>query len=114
MRPLRRSSGPLTIFLVLATVALAEPGVLFEGSKYSTGRIRIAPDDLLVLFSDGLADRGSPSGELFGADRLRETAARAYGEPVRIALYTLLGEVQGWAGGRPAEDDQTLILARVR
>jgi len=87
---------------------------LFEGSRYSTGRIRIAPDDLLVLFSDGLADRSSPSGELFGADRLRETAARAYGDPVRIALYTLLGEVQGWAGGRPAEDDQTLILARVR
>ena len=87
---------------------------LFEGSKYSTGRIRIASDDLLVLFSDGLADRSSPSGELFGADRLRETAARAYGDPVRIALYTLLGEVQGWAGGRPAEDDQTLILARVR
>jgi sigma-B regulation protein RsbU (phosphoserine phosphatase) len=87
---------------------------LFEGSKYSTGRIRIAPDDLLVLFSDGLADRSSPSGELFGADRLRETAARAYGDPVRIALYTLLGEVQSWAGGRPAEDDQTLILARVR
>jgi sigma-B regulation protein RsbU (phosphoserine phosphatase) len=87
---------------------------LFEGSKYSTGRIPIAPDDLLVLFSDGLADRSSPSGELFGADRLRETAARAYGDPVRIALYTLLGEVQGWAGGRPAEDDQTLILARVR
>ncbi len=30
MRPLRRSSGPLTIFLVLATVALAEPGVQIE------------------------------------------------------------------------------------
>ena len=87
---------------------------LFEDSKYSTGRIRVSPDDLLVLFSDGLADRSSPSGELFGADRLREVAARAYGEPVRIALYSLLGEVQGWAGGRPAEDDQTLILARVR
>ena len=87
---------------------------LFEDSKYSTGRIRVSPDDLLVLFSDGLADRSSPSGELFGADRLREVAARAYGDPVRIALYSLLGEVQGWAGGRPAEDDQTLILARVR
>lgn len=87
---------------------------LFEDSKYATGRVRIAPDDLLVLFSDGLADRSAPSGDLFGADRLRDAASRAYGDPVRIALYSLLGEVQAWAGGRPAEDDQTLILARVR
>jgi sigma-B regulation protein RsbU (phosphoserine phosphatase) len=86
---------------------------LFEDSEYSTGGTEMAPDDLLVLFSDGLADRGSPSGELFGAPRLHEAAARAHGDPVRIALYSILGEVQGWAGGRPAEDDQTLILARV-
>ncbi len=39
---------------------------------------------------------------------------RAHREPVRIALYSLLGEVQSWSGGRPAEDDQTLIVARVR
>jgi sigma-B regulation protein RsbU (phosphoserine phosphatase) len=87
---------------------------LFEDSEYSPGRTEMAPDDLLVLFSDGLADRSSPSGELFGAPRLREAAARAHGDPARIALYSLLGAVQGWAGGRPAEDDQTLILARVR
>jgi serine phosphatase RsbU (regulator of sigma subunit) len=86
---------------------------LFEASLYSTGVAQVAPDDLLVLFSDGLADRMAPSGELLGAGRLREAAVRAHGDPARIALYSLLGEVQGWAAGRPAEDDQTLIVARV-
>ena len=87
---------------------------LFEESTYAAGLTGVAPDDLLVLFSDGLADRSAPSGELFGAPRLREAAVRARRDPVRIALYSLLGEVQGWSGGRPAEDDQTLIVARVR
>jgi len=87
---------------------------LFEESTYAAGHTEVAPDDLLVLFSDGLADRSAPSGELFGAGRLREAAVRARRDPVRIALYSLLGEVQGWSGGRPAEDDQTLIVARVR
>ena len=87
---------------------------LFEESTYPTGLTAVAPNDFLVLFSDGLADRTGPSGELFGAGRLRDAALRAHRDPVRIALYSLLGEVQGWSGGRPAEDDQTLIVARVR
>jgi hypothetical protein len=37
-----------------------------------------------------------------------------HGESARIALYTLLGEVQGWSGGSQPEDDQPLIVARVR
>jgi serine phosphatase RsbU (regulator of sigma subunit) len=86
---------------------------LFEDSTYDTGRVAVAPEDRLVLFSDGLADRAAPSGELYGARRLREAALRAQDDPVRIALYSLLGDVQGWAGGRPADDDQTLIVARV-
>jgi sigma-B regulation protein RsbU (phosphoserine phosphatase) len=87
---------------------------LFEESTYAAGLTGVGPDDLLVLFSDGVADRSAPSGELFGSGRLRDAAVRAHDDPVRIALYSLLGEVQGWSGGRPAEDDQTLIVARVR
>jgi len=68
----------------------------------------------VLVYSDGLTDRASPSGELYGAPRLREAARRVHRDPVRIALYGLLGDVQGFAGGRPAEDDQSLILARVR
>jgi serine phosphatase RsbU (regulator of sigma subunit) len=87
---------------------------LVEKSSYRAGRVSVAPDDLVVLFSDGLTDRVSPSGELYGAARLRAAAVRAHRDPVRIALYTLLGDVQSWSRGRPAEDDQTIIAARVR
>jgi serine phosphatase RsbU (regulator of sigma subunit) len=87
---------------------------LVEESSYRAGRVGVAPDDLVVLFSDGVTERTSPAGELYGAARLREAALRAHRDPVRIALYTLLGDVQGWSRGRPAEDDQTLIAARVR
>jgi len=67
-----------------------------------------------VLYSDGLTDRTSTSGELLGEARLREAARRVHRDPVRIALYALLGDVQGFSGDRPAEDDRTLIVARVR
>jgi sigma-B regulation protein RsbU (phosphoserine phosphatase) len=68
---------------------------------------------VLVLFSDGLTDRGNGEGELFGVARLKEAARRNRAAGARLLLYSLLGEVQGFAGGLPAEDDMTLIVARV-
>ena len=41
-----------------------------------------------------------------------EAAVRSRGDGARITLYSLLGEVQGFSGGLPAEDDQTLIVAK--
>jgi serine phosphatase RsbU (regulator of sigma subunit) len=87
---------------------------LAETTLYAERRRPVQRGDVLVLYSDGVSERASPSGELFGAERLREAARRARGDDPRIALYSLLGEIQGFAGGRPADDDQTLIVARVR
>jgi len=48
-------------------------------------------------------------------ERLKEAATRAGTDATaRITLYSLLGEVQGWSAGAPAEDDMTLVVARAR
>jgi serine phosphatase RsbU (regulator of sigma subunit) len=85
-----------------------------EGSRYDQGRVPISNDDLLVFFSDGMTDRANRQGEMYGVERLKEAAIRSRGDAARIALYTLLGEVQGWSAGTPAEDDMTLIVGKLR
>jgi sigma-B regulation protein RsbU (phosphoserine phosphatase) len=87
---------------------------LVEDSEYEMGQVGISRDDLLVFYSDGVTDRASPEGDLYGIDRLKEAAVRSRRDPARIALYTLLGEIQGWSGGVPAEDDTTLVVAKAR
>ena len=87
---------------------------LLEKSQYRRGQARLDRGDMIVFFSDGLTDRTSPAGEMFGVERLKEAAVRARADAARIALYSLLGEVQGFSGGLPAEDDVTLIVTRVR
>ncbi len=88
---------------------------LVEDSAYEQGSVSFRPDDLFVFYSDGITDRANPQGELFGAERLKEAAARTGTDSsARITLYSLLGEVQGWSAGAPAEDDMTLIVARAR
>jgi serine phosphatase RsbU (regulator of sigma subunit) len=88
---------------------------LVEDSAYEQGSVSFRPDDLFVFYSDGITDRANPQGELFGVERLKEAAARTGTDSsARITLYSLLGEVQGWSAGAPAEDDMTLVVARAR
>ena len=88
---------------------------LVEDSTYEQGAMAFHADDLFVFYSDGITDRANPEGELFGVERLKEAAARSGTDcSARICLYSLLGEVQGWSAGAPAEDDMTLVVARAR
>lgn len=94
---------------------LAEGGTvvgLAEESRYRRGAARLEAEDLVVLYSDGVTDRGNADGELFGVERLKEAALRNRADTARIVLYSLLGDVQGWSAGTPAEDDSTLIVAK--
>jgi serine phosphatase RsbU (regulator of sigma subunit) len=85
---------------------------LVEDSPYQMGQVDVRPDDLFVFYSDGVTDRGNAAGEMFSTERLKDAAVRSRGDSARITLYSLLGEVQGFSGGLPAEDDQTLIVAK--
>ena len=98
-------------------VDLAEGGTvlgLLEGSRYVRGRAVLRRGDMVVFFSDGLTDRRSPEGELYGVERLKQAAVRSRVDAARIGLYSLLGDVQGFSAGLPADDDVTLIVTRVR
>jgi serine phosphatase RsbU (regulator of sigma subunit) len=68
----------------------------------------------VVFYSDGVTDRGNAEGEMFGVERLKEAALRSRADTARITLYSVLGDVQGWSSGTPAEDDSTLIVAKFR
>ncbi len=100
-----------------ATLDLVEGGTvlgLLEEATYRAASVRLQRDDLVVFYSDGVTDRADRNGELFGLARLRETARRARGDAARIALYSLLGEVQGFSAGTLPDDDMTLAVARLR
>jgi serine phosphatase RsbU (regulator of sigma subunit) len=100
-----------------AVEELREGGTLLglvEESAYLSGRLAVRAEDMLVFYTDGVTDRGSRDGEMYGPERLKQAAARNRKDPARIALYSILGEVQGWSGGLGADDDATLVIAKVR
>jgi serine phosphatase RsbU (regulator of sigma subunit) len=87
---------------------------LVEDAVFEQGSVEVRRNDLLVLYSDGLTERENGEGDLYGIDRLKDTALRLRRDTPRIALYSILADVQDWSRGRPAEDDATLLVARIR
>jgi serine phosphatase RsbU (regulator of sigma subunit) len=98
---------------------LAEPRNLVcgarHGRRYHAGERTVMPGATLLLFTDGVFEARSPSGERFGEQRPAEVvlpavAAGALG--VVRALFTAIAEFSGDAG---SDDDLTaLALTRLR
>jgi len=87
---------------------------LLEDAAYERGRVSLSSGDQLVAYTDGVTDRSDRAGEFFGLQRLKDSARRSRGDTARIALYSVLGELQGFSAGAPPDDDLTLLVARVR
>jgi serine phosphatase RsbU (regulator of sigma subunit) len=108
---------PFVVRRDLATPELETGGTvlgLMEGARFEQARFDLDGDDMLVFFSDGITDRLSEDGQFYGVERLKAAAIRSRGDAARLALYSLLGDVQGFSSGTPAEDDMTLIVAKPR
>ncbi|MDE2998110.1 MAG: SpoIIE family protein phosphatase [Gemmatimonadota bacterium] len=75
--------------------------------------IRVAPDDLLVFYSDGVTDMRNATGEFYETDRL-EQAVRAHIRASAADLVSMvLEDVYRFKGDAPQTDDITLLVIRM-
>ncbi|HEY2375104.1 MAG TPA: GAF domain-containing SpoIIE family protein phosphatase [Gemmatimonadaceae bacterium] len=68
--------------------------------------------DLLVLFTDGLSDARSRTGQRLGEEALLETIRRYRHEAPSSILSRLIEVVEAHSGATPRRDDQTIVLLR--
>lgn len=81
-------------------------------ARWETKRVEIAPDDLLLLYTDGVTDAHDSNDELFGVDRLLSVVDRGRHEPLPELTASVTDAVNAFCGERPQFDDVTLLLAR--
>ena len=104
----RRADGTLDSLGLGSLPIGALPALVPKG-----GEARLAPGDLLVLFSDGIVEAVSDDGELFSFERLEALLLQA--GPVHdplLLVEDLVDRVHAFAGGVP-QDDATLLVALV-
>ena len=81
-------------------------------SRYPETLLQLQPRDQMIFYTDGITEAHNPQGELFGNERLDRTLELCTLE-AQALLDTVLESVEAFAAGRAADDDRTLIVARV-
>jgi sigma-B regulation protein RsbU (phosphoserine phosphatase) len=80
---------------------------------FSASVVDYGPGDRLVLFTDGILERRSPAGSEYGIRRLQKSALRHREASPEQMVAEMRRDLETFAGGVPAEDDLTLVVAEL-
>ena len=81
-------------------------------STYESRTIRLAPGDIILLYTDGITEARNAAGDLFGDNRLLQTLQGGESEAIATLLPRILTEIDVWAANCPQSDDITLLTVR--
>jgi sigma-B regulation protein RsbU (phosphoserine phosphatase) len=85
---------------------------IFADEDYADVTLVLRPGDQVVFYTDGITEARNPAGELFDLRRLDEVLSGCPHEANDL-LEAVLRALEQFTAGRPADDDRTLLVARV-
>lgn len=91
--------------------AAALPLGVLEPMEASNELLRLRPQDTLILYTDGITEAFSASGEMFGPHRLDAALTECSGQPDCV-VDSVHGALFRHTGARTRIDDQTLVAIR--
>ena len=81
---------------------------------YQIAEISLASGDALLLFSDGITEAFSPTGEIFGEARLERVLDSARGHGAAELVAGVIGATDEFAAGAEQSDDITCLALTYR
>lgn len=84
----------------------------FHDAIFHDAQCRLDPDDLLVLFTDGVTEAGPAGGELFGEERLERVLRSSSSSPVAEVCQRVVRAASDFTCGDLPDDATVLVLRR--
>ena len=106
---------PLIVHAAGTVEQLASGGLplgIKPDAEYREGRTQLQQGDVLVVYSDGVTEAVSPTGEEFGATRLYEVVARNVNASAAGIRDRIESSLTKFAQGTSAADDITLVIVK--
>ncbi len=85
---------------------------LLPFARWGSGTVTLAPGDMVVLYSDGIAESFAPNGDEFGTEGVEKSVAALAGRDAKTVAQGLLEAAAAFRQGREAEDDVTILAMR--
>jgi sigma-B regulation protein RsbU (phosphoserine phosphatase) len=105
--PLLIGAGPIR-----SIWATGLPIGLFNFGQYSLTRVRLAPDEALFLYTDGLTEAQNPAGEQYSMGRLEGLVGSLGVRSPEAILRACLEDWNAFRAGASQQDDLTLMVIR--
>jgi sigma-B regulation protein RsbU (phosphoserine phosphatase) len=84
----------------------------FPSVVYEEGRTTLGAGDMLVLFSDGVTEAQTGTGEEYGEARLASFVAERREDTANNLRRSIFDEIDRWTGDAERGDDQTLVILK--
>jgi sigma-B regulation protein RsbU (phosphoserine phosphatase) len=75
---------------------------------------KLEPGDRFLIYTDGLTERFDMAGDTYGEQRLLKLLATDSANDTQGIIAAIMADVEQFAGQRPADDDQALLLGIVQ
>lgn len=85
---------------------------LFERQPYGEASVELRPGDQLILYTDGITEATNSHREQYGTERLDGAIGHCQ-ETAGELIRAILDDLESFTGGRPPEDDRTLVVGKV-
>ncbi|MEY9535144.1 SpoIIE family protein phosphatase [Sinorhizobium fredii] len=80
----------------------------------ATQEVAFAQGDMIILHTDGVTEAEGPDGELFGIERLCESARRRHGQSAEEVKAGIIEDLMAHIGTQKIHDDITVVVMRHR
>ena len=85
---------------------------IMDDMTYDEATAALAPNDILLLYTDGITEAMNADGELFGKARLTAAVAQATPATARDLIDAILAAVRDYTGDTPPADDLTIVTVK--
>jgi hypothetical protein len=103
--------GETTQFLRVE--GLRYPLGIIEEVEYQELTVPLQSGDVIVFYTDGIAEATNANKELFGFDRLEERIKQLTNETAKETIQAIVGEAEKFAGPTKQHDDMTVVVIKV-
>ena len=86
----------------------------FDSFEYKTIETELAPGDVVLLMSDGLAELFNNKNEMLDYPRIKKLFSKAAEKSAAQIAPQLLSAADEWRDGRPQDDDITLVILKAK
>lgn len=81
---------------------------------YEQQELALAPGDVILLMSDGFAERFDPRGEILGYEQARKMLADIAPRSADDIIQHFVQTAEDWAAGEPQNDDVTFVVIKMK